>query len=137
MIKVIPMDFLGQGALLEPADRKLHDRAVEYCKQELKGGVVDFSKFNKIWVGLKDDSVMGICGYVLKPDMPLFRATDVDVLRALAHRMNDFCADNGALGKEVFIYIGNESPEARCPAWRDVLREMGAVSARRVAVEVK
>jgi hypothetical protein len=137
MIKVVPLDFIGQGALLEPADRKLHDLAVEYCSRELKGGTVDFSKFSKIWVGLKDGAVLGVLAYVLKPDVPLCRATDADVLRALAQRMNDFCADNGAIGKEVFIYIGNEPRESRCPEWRNVLREMGATSARRVSIEVK
>lgn len=137
MIQILPLDFLGQGALLEPADRKLHDLAVEYCARELKGGVVDFSKFNKIWVGLSDGEVRGVSGYVLRCDIPLLRATDSFVLRALAKRMNDFFADNGALGKEAFVYIGNERPEQRCPEWRDVLRELGATSARRVAIEVR
>lgn len=138
MISVIPLDFLGQGALLEPADRKLHDMAVDYCNRELaKGRELDFSKFSKVWVGLKDAEVFGVSGYVLKPDVPLLRATNPDVLRALCHRMNDFFSDNGARGKEAFVYIGDEQPSQRCPEWRRVLREFGAKSARRVAIEVK
>lgn len=137
MIKVLPLDFIMQGALADPADRKLHDLAVDFCARELKGGTVDFSKFSKIWVGLNGEEVQGISGYVLKPDIPLLRATDSLVLRALGLRMNDFFADNGALGKEAFLYVGNEQPEQRCPDWRSLLKEFGAKSARRVAIEVK
>ena len=135
---MIPLDFLGQGALLEPADRKLHDAAVEYALHELaKGKELDFSKFAKVWIGLKDGEVFGLSGYVLKPDIPLLRATDADVLRALASRMNDFFADNGARGKEVFLYIGDEKPEQRCPEWKQVLKEWSAKSAQRFSVEVR
>jgi len=138
LISVIPLDFLGQGALLEPADRKLHDAAVEYALRELaKGKELDFSKFAKVWIGLKDGEVFGLSGYVLKPDIPLLRATDADVLRALASRMNDFFADNGARGKEVFLYIGDEKPEQRCPEWKQVLKEWSAKSAQRFSVEVR
>lgn len=138
MISVIPMDFMGQGALLEPADVKLHDAAVEYARRELANGdKLDFSKFSKVWVGMKDGEVFGLSGYVLKPDVPLLRATDADVLRAMCHRINDYFSDQGARGKEAFIYIGDEKPEARCPEWRKVLSEFGAKSAQRFIVEVR
>jgi hypothetical protein len=138
LISIVPLDFLGQGALLEPKHSKLHDAALEYCWRELaKGKEVDFSKFAKVWVGLKDEKVLGIAGYVLRPDVPLFRATDCEVLRALGHRLNDWFADNGARGQEAFLYIGNEQPSQRCPNWRQMLVEFGAKSARRVAIEVK
>jgi hypothetical protein len=138
MISVIPLDFLGQGALIEPKHPKLHDAAVSYCLRELaKGKDVDFSKFAKVWVGLKDEEVFGVAGYVLRPDVPLFRATDTDVLRALAQRMNNFFADSGVRGQEAFLYIGDEKPEQRCPAWKTVLKEFGATSAQRFAIEVK
>src|SRR6185437_11993069 len=94
MIRVVPIDFMGQGALIQPVDAKLHDMAVEYCARELKGGIVDFSKFSKIWVGMKDGEVLGIAGYVLRPDVPLFRSTDALVMREMGKRMNDFFADN-------------------------------------------
>lgn len=138
MISIKPLDFLGNGALLEPADRKLHDMAVDYCLRELTGGKdVNLAKFSKVWVALKDGEVMGIAGYVLRPDLPLFRATDAEVLRAMAQRVNDFFADNGARGNAAMIYIGNEKPEQRCPEWRQVLKELGAQSGRRVLIEVK
>lgn len=137
-IEILPLDFLGQGAMLEPADRKLHDMAVDYCFKELvKGKDIDFTKFSKVWLGLKDGKVFGLSGYVLKPDVPLLRATDSNVLRALCYRMNDFFSDNGARGKEAFVYVGDEKPEQRCPGWREVLKEFGAQSAQRFVIEVK
>jgi hypothetical protein len=138
MISVVPIDFLGQGALLEPKDHKLHDAALEYCWRELaKGREVDFSKFAKVWAGVKDEQVFGVAGYVLRPDVPLFRATDCEVLRAMGKRLNDFFSDNGWRGLEAFLHIGNEQPSQRCPNWRQALVEFGAKSARRVSVEVK
>jgi hypothetical protein len=138
MISIVPLDFLGQGALLQPVDQKLHDAAIEYAALELKDGKnLDFSRFAKVWVGLKDKQVFGLSGYVLKPDVPLLRSTNADVLRALCHRMNDYFSDNGARGKEAFIFIGDEKPEQRCPEWRKVLAEFGAKSAQRFSVEVK
>jgi len=138
LLEVIPLDFLGQGALLEPADRKLHDAAMEFAWRELaEGKDLNLTKFSKVWVGLKDKQVFGLAGYVLRPDVPLLRATDVDVLRALCQRMNIFFADNGARGQQAFIYIGNEKEEQRCPKWREMLKEFGAKSARRFTVEVR
>ncbi len=137
MIQVLPLDFLGQGALLEPKHPKLHDAAVEYCLRELvKGKDVDFSKLSKVWVGIKNEEIMGVCGYVMRADVPLIRATDAEVLRAMVKRMNSFFSDSGIRGQEVFVYIGNEKPEQRCTAWKDVLKEVGAKSAHRFSVEV-
>jgi hypothetical protein len=112
--------------------------AVDYCLRELaKGREVNFAKFSKVWVGLKGQEVFGVTGYVLRPDVPLFRATDCEVLRALGNRLNNYFADNGARGQEAFLYIGNEQPSQRCPEWRRMLLEFGAKSARRVAIEVR
>lgn len=138
MISIRPIDFLGQGALLEPAHPEIHDAAYEFIRHNLRDWEkVDFSKFAKVWVGYRDDEVKGVMGYVLRPDVPLMRVIDPDVLRAMSRRFNDFLADNGWRNGETFIYIGNESPEQRCPEWRQVLKEFGARSGRRVLVEVK
>ena len=138
MIEVIPIDFLGQGAMLEPKDVKLHDAAVEFALRNLRDGdKLNFATFAKVWVGLKDGEVKGLAGYVLRPDVPLFRATDCEVLRALGHRLNEFFADNGCRKQEAFVLVGNEPEAERCPAWRQVLKEFGARSARRVAIEVR
>lgn len=136
MIEVTPIDFLGQGALLEPVDRKVHDAAVEFCKKNL-ADEVNFTKLAKVWVGIKDGEIQGICGYVLRPDIPLFRSLDYEVTAVMRKRMNDFFCDNGWRGNQVFIYIGNEAPEARCPDWRQSLKDCEAKSARRLLIEVK
>ena len=138
MIQILPIDFQGQGALLEPVDRELHDRAIDYALRELKdGATLNLATFAKTWVGLKNGTPLGLMGYVLRPDVPLFRATDCQVLRAMGQRLNDFFADNGARGKEVFLYIGNEASEQRCPEWRNAIKEFGGSSARRLSFEVK
>lgn len=138
MLSVRPIDFMGQGALLEPADRKLHAAALEYCWANLTHGQnLNFSKFAKVWVGLKDDQVLGIAGYVLRPDVPLLRATDAEVLRALARRLNDFFADQGCRGQDAFLFIGREAEHQRCPEWRQVLKEFGAKAGQRFLVEVR
>jgi hypothetical protein len=129
---------MGQGALLQPVNQKLHDMAIEYAARELVGGRdLNLSKLAKVWVGLKDGEVFGLTGYVLKPDIPVLRATDADVLRALAHRLNDYFADNGARGNEALVHIGDEKPEQRCPEWKQVMVEFGAKSANRFIFEVR
>jgi hypothetical protein len=138
MIEIIPIDFQGQGALLEPVDKPLHDLAVGYALAELKDGArLNLSQFNKVWVGLKDGKPHGLMGYGVKLDVPLFRATDAEVLKAMGQRLTGFFADSGARGKEVFLYIGNEQPEQRCPEWRRAIKDFGGVSARRILFEVK
>lgn len=139
MIRVLPIDFLGQGALLEPKDPKLHDLAVQFCAKELQNGdQINFSKLDKVWVGLKDGEAFGISGYVHRLDIPIFRATDAGVLRLMAQRMNDFFTDNGCRGQEVFLHISKrERPEQRCPEWAEVLKEWDAESSDRLSIKVR
>jgi hypothetical protein len=137
-IEVLPLDFIGTGAMLEPADPKLHDLAVNYAQRELKDGdKLNLTKFAKSWVGLKDGVPFGLMGYVLKADVPLFRATDVDVLRVMGERLNNFFSDNGARGREVLLYLGDEPEAQRCPKWRDAIKEFGGKSGRRILFEVR
>lgn len=137
-IRILPLDFMGQGALLEPRDVKLHDATVDFCNRELaEGKNLNLAQFSKVWVGLQDDEVKGVIGYVLRPDIPLLRATDPEVLRALGWRINGFFSDQGARGQEVFLYIGNERPEQRCMDWRSALKEFHPKSGRRVLIEVR
>lgn len=138
MIEIIPIDFLGQGAMLEPADRALHDEAMDFARRELKDWEkLALAQFNRCWLGRKDGEAKGLMGYGLKPDVPLFRATDFEVLQAMGQRLNGYFADNGARGREVLLYIGNEPKEARCPEWRQAIKDFGGQSARRIVFEVK
>jgi hypothetical protein len=144
MMRVIPIDFLGQGAMLEPRDVKLHDLAVEYCRKELQGGdELDLTKFNKVWVAVETDGesyvqVHGLTGWINRIDIPVFRATSEEAVNALAERINTFCSDNGCRGQEIFIHISKrEKPEQRCPAWKETLTAWDAKSADRVLVKVR
>lgn len=135
-MRVLPMDFMGQGALLQPVNQPLHDAAVKFCAEQLSEEV-NLSRFTKVWVAEHEGKILGISGYVMKPDIPVCRAIDAQALRLLGKRMNDFFADSGALGSQVFMHIGREKPEQRCPEWRQVLKEFGAQSANRVAFIVR
>ncbi len=140
MIDVLPIDFLGQGALLEPADPKLHDLAVNYCRRELQNGhEINLAKFSKCWVALKDGIAVGVMGYVLRPDIPVIRATDEQALSMMAERLQHFFADQGYRGGEVFVHISKaERPEQKCAGWRKVLiTEQKAESADRFKIKVR
>jgi hypothetical protein len=136
-MRIHPLDFLGQGAMLTPVDPKLHDLAIEFCRTKLSVPVT-LTDLAKVWVATENDQVLGILGYVLKPDVPLCRSIDPLALRALANRYNDFLADNGARGKETFIHVArNEKPKDKCPDWAEVLKEWDAKLADRVTVKVR
>ena len=144
MISVLPLDFLGQGALLEPADRKLHDMAVDYCAREIVGGSeLNLAKFNKVWVAVEMEGekyleIHGLTGWVNRVDIPVLRATKEEALHLLAERINSFCADNGCRGQQIFIHVAKrEKPEQRCPAWKETLAAWEAESADRVLVKVR
>lgn len=140
-IEILPIDFHGQGALLEPVDHELHDKAVSYCAEQLAGGdQLNLSRFNKVWVALADGEVCGISGFVWRIDVPVFRVSGDHAVRAttwLTERMRAFFQDQGARGQEVFIHIsGKETPEQRCQKWQESLDAVGAVPADRFSVKV-
>lgn len=123
--------------MLTPTDPDLHDRAVDFCRRELAEQIT-LTDLSKVWIAASDKEVQGILGYVLKPDVPVLRATTAEALRALANRYNDYLADMGARGKETFIHVSrNEKPEQKCPQWAQVLREWDAKLADRVTVRVR
>jgi hypothetical protein len=145
-ICVIPIDFLGQGALLEPADRKLHDMAVEYCARELQDGKdLNLAKFNKVWVavameGEEYKEILGITGFVWRIDLPVFRVSGDRADRTthlLAERLHSYFQDQGARGTELFIHISSfEKPEQKCDKWEESLAIQGAKLADRFLVRI-
>lgn len=145
-IEVLPLDFLGQGALLEPADRKLHDLAVDYCRRELHGGdQINLAKFNKVWVsvamnGEEYSEVTGITGWVNRIDIPVFRVSGDNAVRStkmLIDRLRAFFTDQGARGHELFIHISSkETPEQRCTRWQESLASQKATPADRLAIRI-
>jgi hypothetical protein len=137
-IQVRPLDF---DAELNPKDTWLFGLAAEYCKMQL-AEPVDLKKPAKIWIVLDEqDQVIGISGYVLKADIPIFRVTGDNSRRAtkaLYERMNSFFADNGMVGQEVFLHVSSkERPEQRCPAWKSSLKAVGAIKADRFILVVR
>lgn len=145
-IAVLPLDFLGQGALLEPVDRKLHDMAVDYCSRELQGGSeLNLAKFNKAWVAVSMEGdeyveILGITGFVWRIDLPVFRVTGTRAdrtTRLLAERLHCYFQDQGARGTELFLHISSrETPEQRCEKWQESLAIEGAVPADRFLVRI-
>lgn len=138
MIRIVPLDFTGPvGAVIEPADTELHDKAIDFCRRELTEDV-NLTQLSKVWVALEGETVVGLMGYVLVPDVPVMRATSEESLRLMADRYNAFLADNGALGKHTFIHVARgEKPECRCPGFGKVLAQWGAKLADRVMVKVR
>lgn len=145
-IEVIPLDFQGQGALLEPIDQRLHDMAVDYCSRELEGGSeINLAKFAKVWIavameGAEYQEVVGVTAFVWRIDVPLFRVTGENAVRAtkqLSNRIHSYFQDQGARGQELFLHISSkERPEQRCPRWEESLKAEGAVPADRFSVKI-
>jgi hypothetical protein len=144
-IEVIPLDFMGQLPLIEPKDRKLHDMAVEYASREL-AETVDFSRLAKVWVTCvmqagKPKEVIGLMGWVYKPDIPVFRVSGPNAARAtkmMTDRLHSFFSDQGARGCEVFIHISSkEKPEQKCAKWQESLKATNATPADRFSITVR
>jgi hypothetical protein len=124
-IKIVPLDFMGQGACLQPVNQKLHDLTVAYCREELQNGEqLNLSLLNKVFVAVELDEheapvkVHGISGVQMRVDIPLFRATHSLATTKLHQRLHSYLADQGILGQEVFIHLSSkELPEQRCEGW--------------------
>lgn len=143
-ICILPIDFMGQGAMLQPVDVKLHDLAVEFCAKELAEHI-NFTRLTKVWAAVEMEDgeykqVIGITGYVLKIDVPVFRAAGPDSVKASAlmiDRLRSYFTDNGSRGAEVFIHISSkETPVQKCDKWRNLLTYIQAEPADRWAAKV-
>jgi hypothetical protein len=145
-INVFPIDFMGQPPLWEPRDRRLHDLAIAYCQTEL-AEEINLTQLAKVWVATecndndKPEAVCGITGYVLRPDIPIFRVSGEHANRAtkmLNDRLQAHFADQGWRGGEVFLHISSkERPEQRCENWQQSLKQAGAEPADRYKVRVR
>ena len=144
-IKIVPLDFMGQGALLQPRDQHLHDLVVEYCQQNIVGGAdLNLSTLAKVFVAVELDEddivtkVHGVTGIISRPDIPVFRATCAAATTKLHQRCHSYLADNGYLGQEVFIHLSNkELPEQRCAGYETEVEAAKLVPADRYLVKVR
>lgn len=140
-IEVIPIDFMGQGALLEPVHTELHDLAVEYCRKQLENGSeLNLTKFQKVWVAVCDGQIVGITGFAWRIDVPVFRVSGEQAVRAtkaLTDRLRAYFQDQGCRGQELFLHISSkEKPEQRCMRWDESLAAVGATPADRFSVKI-
>lgn len=142
MIRIFPLDFLGQGALLQPKNQQLHDLAVSYCAKELTEEV-NLSQFGKVFIAAETQdetpvSVHGISGFVWRPDIALFRATCDAATVKLHRRWHSHFADNGLLGNHVLLHLSSkDTAEQRCANWEQELIAAQAVAADRYLVKVR
>lgn len=145
LVKVLPLDFLGQGACLQPKDQALHDLVVEYCCQQLVGGdQLNLSLLSKVFVAVELDEldrpvkVHGLAGIQQKPDIPVFRATCAAATAKLHQRCHSYLADCGFLGQEVFIHLSSkERPDQRCEGFEQEVEAARLVPADRYLVVVR
>lgn len=142
-IEVRPLDFeMREGfTMSQPRDMELFGKAEDYCRRQL-AAPLDLRRLGKAWVVLDDNGdVIGVSGFVLKADIPVFRVTGENARRAtkaLYDRMNAFFADQGMTGQEVFLHISSkETPEQRCAEWQDSLQSVNAIPADRFALIVR
>jgi hypothetical protein len=144
---VVPLDLRkNDEGVTVPVDNVLFTLVTEYCQANL-AVQPKLTELAKTWAVVEYDgdkivSVTGLAAYGGSvPDIPVFRVTGENAKRAtkmLYDRMNGFFADNGMLGKFVFIFISEkETPEQRCEDWEDSLRAVGAIPAQRFAVVIK
>lgn len=145
MITVVPIDWLGQGACLQPKNQKLHDLTVDYVTRELtNGSEVVLTDLNKVFVAIETDRhdqptmVHGVTGLVTRVDIPLFRTTHVEATARLRQRLHSYLADMGYLGQEVFIHLSSkETSEQRCPGFDVEVATAKLVKADRYLVKVR
>jgi hypothetical protein len=142
-VRVVPIDFFGTGGYLQPADPELFKMVNQFCKERF-AKPIDLTKLAKSWACVEYDedgtpvAVLGVTGYVLRPDVAVFRSLNKMATWKLYERMNNFFADNAMRDQEVFVFVSeHEGPELRCPAYEDVLDTMGAKSAERHVIQVR
>lgn len=141
-VKIFPLDFMGQGALLQPKNQQLHDLIVDFCAREVIGDV-NLAEFAKVFAAAEVDdadrpiNIEGVTGYVLRPDIALFRAVSARATSKLHHRWHTFFADSGIIGHQVFLHLNSkERPEQRCTNWEEELKAAKAELADRYLVTV-
>lgn len=150
-IITVPLDFMGAAPLFEPTDPNLLNAAEDYCKREL-ADPVNFTKFNKFWITIENPvfdkdrkfvsgEVIGVVGYLHKPDVAVFRVTGPNASRATkmqTDRLHDHFADIGYRGGEVFVHVSSmQKPEQFCSGWKEGLGATDAKPADRYSVIVR
>lgn len=145
-IRVVPIDWRAGAEDILPVDPYIYQAVTNYCNENL-AQPPDLKHLKKVWsaieFGPKDEilNVHGVTGYLMRPDIPLFRVTGPYSQRAtkmLQGRLNSHFSDMGWRGGEVLLFINEkEAPEQRCEKWDESLTSVGAVPAQRFVVTVR
>ena len=144
---VVPLDFQrDENGKLVAKDSVLYQLVLDYCALAL-AEQPELEKLAKTWavVEFEGDEIVNVTGLASYagnvPDVSIFRVTGDNAKRAtqmLYDRLNAFFADIGMRGHQVFLFLNEkESPEQRCEAWEQSLKDVGAVPAHRLAVTVR
>lgn len=141
-MSVVPLDYdVIEPGVIKFRNPELHAKAMDFCRRELATGELDVTKLAKVWVAVAEDEVIGITGFCMKPDIPVFRVAGENAVRAtkiLTDRLLSFFADQGLTGVEVFVHLSSkERPEQRCERWEESLKAVDAKPADRFSVTVR
>lgn len=144
ILRTVPLDFNRAPGYAVPKDPALHKMLVEFSEKNLVQQPNFADDFLKVWVVAEFDenekplSVQGVGGYVMRPDVTLFRSLNERAMLTLYKRINGFLADAGCLGMEGLVYVNpNEQEKQRCPDVAGTLKVIKAVPANRWSVIVR
>lgn len=142
-LRAIALDFNRAGGYAMPADRALHQLAIEFAKKNL-AAIPDYSSFARVWVAAevsadeKPIAIEGALGFTMRPDFTLARFKNKQALVTLYHRANSYLADNGCRDSEGLVYVSStEAPEQRCPQQQESLAALGAVPGDRYLIKIR
>ncbi len=129
--------------MVVPEDSKLHQLAVQWTEKNLAAPVT-FTDYKMVWVcALHDDAgnltgVEGVIGVQFAIDCPVFRFTNAGSAKLLIDRANDYLHDQGWRGSKAFVYISDtETPEQRCPDYKNWLKALDCTVAERYLYTIK
>lgn len=141
-LRAVPIDMQVVSGVVLPNEPKIFEAAQNFCSAELVERP-NLGTYNKSWLVVEVSDAgdivrpLAIGGYQVVYDTPLFRSIDPRATVVLAKRMNDFFADQGFRGRDVFLHVSEaESPEQKCPQYEDTLKAFGARPAERYIVRI-
>lgn len=141
-IRVVPIDLQAPNGVALPLDPLVFQAAQKFCSEFLVERPI-LGNYQKTWLAIEvsdgGDLVrpLGITGYQLAYDIPLFRSIDSGATLKLARRLNDHFADLGIRGRDVFLHVSNsETEDQKCPQYTESMSAFGARPADRYIVRV-
>ena len=132
------------SVLITPFDQaspELRDAAHDFCQRELtlpEGETHwDLSAYFKAWVETEEGIVTGVAALIRRIDICVYRCTTARGTAKMHQRLQNYLADQGLLGQDVFIQFSNSDPDKMCANWQGEMEAAGAVPANRYLVKVR